>query len=138
MMRSRVRHCPRYQRCILTDIPGVHGVFHTASPVDFSLQTWETVVEPAIRGNATLFESAAAHAGTQLQSIVVTSSGQAILSPDPPEGYVFTETDQNTWATDLAKTMTSEFPAEKQGWSCTRPLRRQQTKPCGDSGKRKR
>jgi nucleoside-diphosphate-sugar epimerase len=115
MMRSRVRHCLRYQRCILTYIPGVHGIFHTASPVDFSLRTWGTVVEPAIRGNATLIESAAAHAGPQLQSIVVTSSGQAMLSPDPPGGYVFTEADQNTWAADLAKTMTSEFPAEKAG-----------------------
>jgi nucleoside-diphosphate-sugar epimerase len=114
-MRSRVRHCLRYHRCILTYIPGVHGIFHTASPVDFSLRTWETVVEPAIKGNVTLFESAAAHAGPQLQSIVVTSSGQAMLSPDPPGGYAFTEADQNTWAADLAKTMTSEFHAEKAG-----------------------
>lgn len=79
-----------YSNHVLTII-GVHGIFHTASPIDFSISTYEEMVVPAIRGTETLLASAL-KAGPQLTSVVVTSSVVAVVNPK--EGhYVFTEKD---------------------------------------------
>jgi len=72
-------------------VQGVHGIFHTASPIDFSISTYEEMVIPAIRGTETLLASAL-KAGPQLTSVVITSSVVAVVNPK--EGhYVFTEKD---------------------------------------------
>jgi nucleoside-diphosphate-sugar epimerase len=75
-----------------TAVKGVHGIFHTASPISFNLQTYEEVVVPAVAGTVTLLNSAVEHAGPQLESVVVTSSVATIVDPRS-DGYVFTEAD---------------------------------------------
>lgn len=81
---------------MLTKRAGVDGIFHMASPVDFSLTTYDETVGVAKRGNETLL-TAALKAGPQLSSVVVTSSVAAIIdSKDDPE-YVYTEAD---WASE--------------------------------------
>ncbi|KUJ16913.1 NAD-dependent epimerase/dehydratase:3-beta hydroxysteroid dehydrogenase/isomerase-like protein [Mollisia scopiformis] len=80
---------------------GVDGIFHTASPIDFSIATYELMVTPAIRGTETVLESAL-KAGSQLTSVVITSSVVAIVNPK--EGpYTFTEKD---WAAVALETVT--------------------------------
>lgn len=81
----------------------MHGIFHVASPVNFSLNTWDAVVVPAVNGTTTLLTSALEQAGPQLEAVVVTSSTAALSNPDAPEGYVVTEADQNSWAVNAAK-----------------------------------
>ncbi|KAF8857237.1 NAD(P)-binding protein [Acephala macrosclerotiorum] len=74
-------------------VKGVDGIFHTASPLDFSIETYEKMVIPAVRGNETILASAL-KAGPQLTSVVVTSSVVSIINPT--EGpRTFTEKD---WA----------------------------------------
>jgi nucleoside-diphosphate-sugar epimerase len=79
---------------------GVDGIFHTASPVNFSLTTYEEVIVPAVAGNETLL-SAALKAGPQLTSVVVTSSVVAIMNPKE-SAYVFTEKDFSTFSLEKA------------------------------------
>jgi len=73
-------------------LSGVHGIFHTASPVNFALDKYEETVIPAEKGSETLLESAL-KAGPQLASVVVTSSAVAVVDPKEKPGYVFTESD---------------------------------------------
>jgi nucleoside-diphosphate-sugar epimerase len=70
----------------------VDGIFHTASPLDFSLKTYEQLVIPAVRGSETLLASAL-KAGSQLTSVVVTSSVVAIVNPKDEPEYIFSEAD---------------------------------------------
>jgi nucleoside-diphosphate-sugar epimerase len=72
-------------------VAGVHGIFHTASPVTFS-QVYEEVIPPAVAGTETLLNSALAHAGPQLEAVVVTSSAASVVDPKPGP-YTFTEAD---------------------------------------------
>lgn len=80
---------------------GVHGIFHTASPISFVLDEYDAFITPAVRGTETIFESAL-KAGPQLTSVVVTSSVAAITNYPKPPGYVFTEEDFATVALDTA------------------------------------
>jgi nucleoside-diphosphate-sugar epimerase len=84
---------------VLTKL-GVDGIFHTASPIDFSITTFEEMVTPAVRGAETILASAL-KAGPQLTSVVVTSSTIAVVNPVEGE-YVFTENDYATFALDKA------------------------------------
>ncbi|KAF7944668.1 uncharacterized protein EAE97_005301 [Botrytis byssoidea] len=72
-------------------VKGVNGIFHTASPINFSLNTYAQMVTPAIDGTNTLLYSSL-KAGPQLKAVVVTSSVIAVIDPrtDP---YTFTESD---------------------------------------------
>lgn len=70
--------------------PGVDGIFHTASPIDFSLDTFEKMVVPAMRGSEVLLASAL-KAGPQLKAVVVTSSVVAIIDPPKTPDHVYTE-----------------------------------------------
>ena len=88
-------------------VKGVHGIFHTASPINFNLQTYEEVVIPAVAGTVTLLNSALEHAGPQLEAVVVTSSATTILDPKPP-GYVFTEADFAVNAINVAEANRAE------------------------------
>jgi len=74
--------------------PGVDGIFHMASPVDFSITTYDESVTIAKRGNEVLL-AGALKAGPQLTSVVVTSSVAAILDPKEDPEYSYTEAD---WA----------------------------------------
>jgi len=81
---------------------GVDGIFHTASPVDFSLESYDQMVVPAVKGSETLLHSAL-KAGPQLSSVVVTSSVIAVVNIPPPRpDYVFTESDFATVALETA------------------------------------
>ncbi|TVY13915.1 putative NADPH-dependent methylglyoxal reductase GRP2 [Lachnellula arida] len=73
---------------------GVDGIFHTASPIDFSITTYDEFVTIAKRGNEVLL-AAALKAGPQLTSVVVTSSVVAIIDAKENPEYTFTESD---WA----------------------------------------
>ncbi|TAQ91009.1 hypothetical protein B7494_g608 [Chlorociboria aeruginascens] len=71
-------------------VKGVDGIFHTASPIDFTIDTYDKMAIPAVRGSQNLLESAL-KAGPQLTSVVVTSSVAAIVDPPPVPEFVFTE-----------------------------------------------
>lgn len=83
--------------------PGVHGIFHTASPADFTFNTFEKMVTPAVSGTENLLKSALAHAGPQLSAVVVTSSVAAVTNPPLDRDYTFDESDFATIDLDLAK-----------------------------------
>jgi nucleoside-diphosphate-sugar epimerase len=73
-----------------THSPGVHGIFHVASPVNFSFVTFEQTIFPAVKGSENVLESAL-KAGPQLASVVFTSSMGAIIDPTDEPNHVFTE-----------------------------------------------
>ena len=80
------------------------AVIHVASPVNFSLKTWDEFYSPAYHGAIGMLESALAHAGPQLEIVVLTSSIAAVSSPDKNKaGHHYTEADFNDWAEPLAK-----------------------------------
>jgi nucleoside-diphosphate-sugar epimerase len=104
-------------------VKGVHGIFHTASPISFNLQIYEEVVIPAVAGTVTLLNSALEHAGPQLKAVVVTSSAATIVDPKPDPGYVFTEADFASNALRVSEANKTEgkdtagavlYPASKQ------------------------
>lgn len=70
---------------------GVNGIFHTASPIDFTLKTYAEMVVPAVSGTTTLLESAL-ESGPQLKTVVVTSSVIAVVNPRS-DSHIFTESD---------------------------------------------
>ncbi|KAF7872381.1 hypothetical protein EAF04_003302 [Stromatinia cepivora] len=72
-------------------VKGVNGIFHTASPIDFSLTTYAQMVTPAVDGTNTLLISAL-KAGSQLKTVVITSSVIAVTNPRT-DSHVFTESD---------------------------------------------
>lgn len=77
---------------------GVDGIFHTASPIDFRIDSYDTMVIPAVRGTETILDSAL-KAGSQLKSVVITSSVIATTNPkEEGSEYTFTEKD---WASAL-------------------------------------
>lgn len=94
---------------------GVHIIFHVASPVAFHLRTIADVVDPAVALTENILNAALHSSGPQLKAVVVTSSGAAIIRPDPGFGYIFTEDDHNVWALPLAQTVTDDWPADKAG-----------------------
>jgi len=73
-------------------VKGVDGIFHTASPIDFTLNTYELMVEPAVKGAETVLMSAI-KAGPQLTSVVVTSSVIACVDPSSDPEHAYTEAD---------------------------------------------
>lgn len=80
---------------------GVHTIVHTASPISWSLKTYDEFVTIAIQGTETIFE-ASLKAGPQLEGVVVTSSLAAVMNL-PAEPYsVFTEKNFSTLAFDKA------------------------------------
>jgi nucleoside-diphosphate-sugar epimerase len=78
------------------------GIFHTASPVDFSIDTYERTVIPAVRGTETILESAV-KAGPQLSAVIITSSATACTNPKEDPEYTFTEKDFASWALETAE-----------------------------------
>jgi len=80
---------------------GVHGIFHTASPITFSLDSYDETVTPALRGSETLLKSAL-KAGPNLTSVVVTSSVVAIINPTEDLGHVYTEAEFAFFALEQA------------------------------------
>ncbi|KAL3427477.1 nad dependent epimerase [Phlyctema vagabunda] len=82
-------------------VKGVHGIFHTASPINFGLDSYDATVVTAEKGSLSLLYSAL-KAGPQLESVVVTSSVAAIFDSSKPIGYTFTELDLAFTNFDLA------------------------------------
>lgn len=84
-------------------INGVHGVIHTASPVDFSLKTLDEFLIPAVKGNLSILDSTRL-AGPQLRAFVCTSSIAAIADrwKQPPD-HDYTEGDWNTSGEQIAR-----------------------------------
>lgn len=82
--------------------------------MNFALNTWDTVVVPAIGGTNTLLTSALEQAGSQLEAVIITSSVAALWNPGTPEGYVTTEADENTWAIEAAKNVDADGIPEAQ------------------------
>ncbi|KAH7312962.1 hypothetical protein BKA65DRAFT_600504 [Rhexocercosporidium sp. MPI-PUGE-AT-0058] len=80
----------------------IDGIFHTASPINFSLTDFSHFITPAIRGSEVLLNSAL-KAGPQLSSVVVTSSAAAIYDANKPRPYTFDETDFASYALEKAE-----------------------------------
>jgi nucleoside-diphosphate-sugar epimerase len=76
---------------------GVHGILHTASPIDFTKTEYDDFVVPAVHGTQTLLNSALKFAGPQLEAVVVTSSVRAVMGEVITPGKEYTEED---WAED--------------------------------------
>lgn len=78
-------------------VKGVFAIIHTASPVDFTLQSLDAFVTPAVSGNLSILNSALQHAVPQLRSFVLTSSIAAIADrwSNPPD-HIYSEADWNT------------------------------------------
>jgi nucleoside-diphosphate-sugar epimerase len=109
-------------------VRGVHAIIHTASPVDFTLQTVDAFFGPAIGGNLSVLESARTAAGPQLQAVVVTSSIAAIVDRwRLPADHAYTEADWNETAESVARADftapvaygASKSAAEKALWEWT-------------------
>ena len=91
-------------------LTGVHIIIHTASPINFSFNSWDQFVPIAVAGAVGILTSAYKHAGPQLESFVITSSVAAILDPSKIP-YTFTEADWNTYSYDKAKELGDQAPA---------------------------
>ncbi|KIV85434.1 hypothetical protein PV11_01130 [Exophiala sideris] len=107
-------HADSYQHAIVPDITtpgafddavkGVHGIIHTASPVDFNLTSVDAFIGPAVDGTLSILNSAKAHAGPQLQSVVVTSSVAAVVDKwRLPSDHAYSEVDWNTSGEAVAR-----------------------------------
>lgn len=104
----------KYQHTVVADITvpgafdeavrGVHLIIHTASPVDFTLQTVDAFFEPAIGGVRSILNSAQIRAGPQLEAFVLTSSVAAIVDrwKNRPD-HDYTERDWNTSGEAVAR-----------------------------------
>ncbi|KIM94766.1 hypothetical protein OIDMADRAFT_135689 [Oidiodendron maius Zn] len=82
---------------------GVDGIFHVATPVDFSKSSWLDVVVPAVDGSLNLLASALKKCDSRLTSVVVTGSGNTVcpmMCSDMRQGYVYTEKDFQDGAVD--------------------------------------
>ena len=88
---------------------GATAVIHTASPIDFSLKSWNDFVPVAVAGATGILLSAYKHAGPQLESFVLTSSVAAIIDPSK-KPYDFSEADWNTYSVAKAKELGEEAP----------------------------
>ena len=60
-------------------VVGVNIIFHLASPVAFHLRVISSVVDSAVKLTEIVLNAALHHAGPQLEAIVVTSSGAAMI-----------------------------------------------------------
>ena len=79
------------------------GIFHVATPVDFSKSSWQDVVVPAVDGSLNLLASALKKCDSRLTSVVVTGSGNTVcpmMCSDMRQGYVYTEKDFQDGAVD--------------------------------------
>ncbi|QSZ33618.1 hypothetical protein DSL72_005186 [Monilinia vaccinii-corymbosi] len=72
-------------------VKDVDGIFHTASPVNFSLTSYTQTVDAAVSGTNTLLHSAL-QSGPLLKTVVITSSVAAVVNL-VDEAYTFTESD---------------------------------------------
>ncbi|MCJ1479083.1 hypothetical protein MMC13_007767 [Lambiella insularis] len=112
-------HVDRVQMISVPDmtIPGafdeavkdVTAIIHTASPIDFSLQTWSHFVPIAVAGAAGILLSAHQHAGPQLSAFVLTSSVAAVNDPSQPS-RAFSEADWNTYSAPRARELGAQAP----------------------------
>jgi nucleoside-diphosphate-sugar epimerase len=87
-------------------VVGVASIIHVASPVDFTLQTLDAYLQPAMQGVQNILKSATAHAGPQLRSFILTSSVTAIadrwLHPFA-DCYSYSEADWNVNSERVAR-----------------------------------
>jgi nucleoside-diphosphate-sugar epimerase len=60
-------------------VVGVNIIFHLASPVAFHLRAISEVVDVAAKLTESVLNAALHHAGPQLEAVVVTSSGAAMI-----------------------------------------------------------
>lgn len=65
--------------CLDQAVVGVSIVFHLASPVAFHLRIISEVVNSAVKLTEIVLIAALDHAGPQLEAVVVTSSGAAMI-----------------------------------------------------------
>ncbi|KDQ10859.1 hypothetical protein BOTBODRAFT_35814 [Botryobasidium botryosum FD-172 SS1] len=84
-------------------VRGVDAVVHTASPIGVSVHDPEDLIKPAVSGTLNLLESVRRH-GSSVKRVVVTSSGQTLLSPKPDNPAIYTEADWGDAAIDEVRT----------------------------------
>ncbi|KAI8939711.1 hypothetical protein NX059_003463 [Plenodomus lindquistii] len=83
-------------------VNGVTFIAHLASPVSFVFKDPVPVLHAAVRGTETILNSALAHAGPQLRSVVLMSSVASVKNSHPAP-YTFTEKDWNDYAEAMCK-----------------------------------
>ncbi|RYP68291.1 hypothetical protein DL769_005553 [Monosporascus sp. CRB-8-3] len=91
-------------------VQGVHAIFHTASPVNISNNSWATTIAPAIGGTNSLLNSAFTHAGPQLEALIVTSSATTASNPSAPPGAILDEASWNIVALATANEQGDSTP----------------------------
>ncbi|KAG6652692.1 phenylacetaldehyde reductase-like isoform X2 [Carya illinoinensis] len=94
-------------------VDGCEGVFHTASPVDFSANDPQAkLIEPAVKGTLNVLRSCAKF--SSVKRVVLTSSMAAVVysgKPLTPDVVV-----DETWISDPAVCEKSKTLAEKAAW----------------------
>ncbi|KAI9792874.1 MAG: putative secondary metabolism biosynthetic enzyme [Piccolia ochrophora] len=70
-------------------VKGVHAILHMAAPVINKASKPSELIRPTVDGAVGILNSAFAHAGPQLASLIFTSSAAAIINPEakPPHTY---------------------------------------------------
>lgn len=80
---------------------GTWGVVHTAAAVVLwgVDDPYMAIVEPAVAGTKNVVGSVKKHAATIKRLVNISSVAAVDMSPDTPDGKIFTEDDWNTWST---------------------------------------
>ncbi|KAI0631872.1 NAD-P-binding protein [Trametes polyzona] len=81
------------EKAVESQLEGVQGIIHTATPVTFELEEPEDYIRPALDGTMGLLRRAAHH--PDIKRVVVTSSIGAVAETILDETRVYTEDDWN-------------------------------------------
>ncbi|KAL6707367.1 hypothetical protein ACN47E_004146 [Coniothyrium glycines] len=90
-------------------VKGVTAIAHLAAPVSFDFTDPAPILHAAVNGTKTILESASAHAGPQLKTVVLTSSIAAVKNSHPAP-YTFTEKDWNDTAEQMCAAKGADTP----------------------------
>ncbi|KAF2849307.1 putative NAD dependent epimerase/dehydratase [Plenodomus tracheiphilus IPT5] len=103
-------------------VKGITHIAHLASPVSFGFKDPVPIIHAAVRGTETILNSALAHSGPQLKSVVTMSSIASIKGAHPAP-HTFTEKDWNDFA---------EAMCEKRGTKTPGPVIYSASKAAGE------
>jgi nucleoside-diphosphate-sugar epimerase len=90
-------------------VKGVDAIVHMATPVSLSFTDPDPVIHTAVEGTKTILNSALEKAGSQLRTVVVTSSVVAIAGPKESP-HVYDEKEWNEVAEGMVQQMGKKTP----------------------------
>lgn len=76
-------------------VKGVNVIAHLASPVAFSFEKAQPVIDAALKGTTAVYESALKFAGSSLKTVIQMSSVAAVVDRTKPAPYKYTEQNWN-------------------------------------------